>query len=182
MRIQAKPIKQYPWYVRLFFSSQIKKYGEVLMSSQLWGRSPRLFLALSSLYGAIDRKSSPISPALRSLILVRISQVNVCTFCVDLNTSILLERGVSLEKAMALNEWSASDLFTNEEKTVLEYAEAMTLSHIEVTDELFEKMKSFFSEDEIIELTAIAAFQNMSTKFNSALGVPVQGFCELPAK
>lgn len=182
MRIQPRPMKKYPWYVRIFFSAQIKKYGEVLMSSQLWGRSPRLFLGLSFLYGALDRKKSPISPALRSLILVRISQVNSCNFCVDLNTSILLERGVSLEKAMALNEWSNSSMFTDIEKTVLEYAEAMTLSDREVTDDLFQKMKKFFNDDEIIELTAIAAFQNMSTKFNSALDIPAQGFCRIPEK
>ncbi|MBP6985615.1 MAG: carboxymuconolactone decarboxylase family protein [Alphaproteobacteria bacterium] len=180
MRIQPKAIDQYPWYVRLLFKAQIKKYGEVFLSSQLWALSPRLFLAMSFFFGSLERKTSPISPALRSLILVRISQVNVCSFCIDLNTSILLSRGVSMEKAMALKDWSHSDDFTPAEKLVLEYVEAMTLSDREVTDDLFQKLKTEFSEQEILEITAIAAFQNMSTKFNSALDVPAQGFCTLP--
>lgn len=182
MRIAGREISDYPIYVRLFLSAQIKKYGAALNSSLLWARSPRLFLALSFLYGALDRKSSPISPVLRSLILVRVSQINVCTFCIDLNSAIILERGIPVSKLEALSNWQSSDLFTAPEKAVLEYTEAMTLSDREVTNDMFQKLKEFFSEDEIIELTATIAFQNMSTKFNSALDVPAQGFCNIVRK
>jgi uncharacterized peroxidase-related enzyme len=178
MRIEAKDIKSYPWYVRFFYSSQVKKYGAVLNSSLLWGRSSKLFLALSAFYGALDRKSSPISPAMRSLIILRVSQINVCVFCIDLNSSILMERGVSLDKVMELENWRESKLFSQEERVVLEYAEAMTFTDREVDDGLFDQLKELYTDDEIIELTATVAFQNMSTKFNSALGIPAQGFCK----
>jgi hypothetical protein len=45
-----------------------------------------------------------------------------------------------------------------------------------LTQRLFE----YFNEDEIIELTGLIAFQNLSSKFNSALDLPAQGFCRLP--
>ena len=178
MRIAAKKLKQYPWYIRLFFSAQRKKYGSVLNSSLLWARSPRLFLGLSFLYGGLDRKSSPITPVLRSLIIVRVSQLNGCEFCVDLNSSILHQRGISSAKIESLNQWKESLLFNAQEKIILEYTEAMTLSGKSVSNNLFMALKTLLSDDEIIELTAIIAFQNMSTKFNTALNVPTQGFCK----
>ncbi len=42
-------------------------------------------------------------------------------------------------------------------------------------------LKEHFDDDAIVELTALIAYQNMSSKFNAALGVPAQGFCTLPA-
>ena len=180
MRIEPKNLKDYPWYLRPFFSAQRKKYGSPLNSSLLWARSPRLFLGLSFLYGALDRKTSPISPALRSLIIVRVSQLNGCAFCVDLNSSILMERGVSFSKVEELGNWQKSKLFNDEEKVVLEYTEAITITEKRVSEDLFKKLKKFFTDDQIIELTATIAFQNMSTKFNTALDVPSQGFCSPP--
>jgi alkylhydroperoxidase family enzyme len=47
-------------------------------------------------------------------------------------------------------------------------------------DDVFDCLKGFFDEDAIVELTGLIAFQNMSSKFNSALGIPAQGFCRLP--
>jgi uncharacterized peroxidase-related enzyme len=179
MRIEPKDQKNYPWYLRPFFSAQRKKYGAILKSSLLWARSPRLFLGLSLLYGALDRKTSPISPALRSLIIVRVSQLNACSFCIDLNTSILMERGVSMAKVEELANWRQSSLFNEQEKIILDYTEAVTLPEQRVRDDLFKSLKQHFRDDEIIEITAIIAYQNMSTKFNTALDVPSQGFCSI---
>jgi AhpD family alkylhydroperoxidase len=97
--VTAKPIAQYPWYARLFFWKQRRTYGRVLDPGLLWGRSPMVFAAVAMLYGALDRRSSPLSPALRSLITVRVSQVNHCAFCVDINSATLVKRGVSLENS-----------------------------------------------------------------------------------
>lgn len=177
MRISAKNINEYSWYLRPLFQLQRRKYGAVLNSSLLWARVPRIFLGISALYGGIDRKTSPISSGLRSLIIVRVSQLNGCEFCVDLNSSLLLKRGVEATKLTALSHWKESALFNEQERIVLEYAEAMTLSHLRVEDRLMKRLKALFRDDEIIELTAIVAYQNMSTKFNTALGVPAQGFC-----
>ena len=180
MRIESKPRFGYPWYLRPFFANQRRKYGAVLDSALLWARAPRVFLGVAMLYGAIDRKRSPLSPALRSLLTVRVSQLNDCRFCVDLNAATLLARGVSEEKVEALDGWRKSKLFDQHEQDVLDYTEAVTLSEREVDDDLIERLRRHFDEDAIVELTAIIAFQNMSTKFNNALGVTPQGFCRIP--
>ena len=173
---------RYPWYIKLFFWNQKRRYGQVLEPAKLWGKSPKVFATLALLYGALDRKGSPIEPSLRSLITVRVSQINWCKFCVDINSMMVLKRGNSEEKLKALENHQNSDLFSEREKTALNYAEKITLSDKQVSDADRLKLKAFFSEDEIIELTALITFQNMSSKFNAALDVQPQGFCKIEAQ
>ncbi|MCP5162323.1 MAG: carboxymuconolactone decarboxylase family protein [Hahellaceae bacterium] len=173
------PTVRYPWYVRLFFWNQRRRYGQVLEPAKLWGRSPKVFATLALLFGALDRKSSPIEPALRSLITVRVSQLNWCRFCVDINSMMVLRRGQSEAKLQALETFRDSDLFTVREKAALHYAEQITLSDRQVTPEDRSRLREYFSEDALIELTGLICFQNMSSKFNAALDVPPQGFCQV---
>ncbi|MEE8189120.1 MAG: carboxymuconolactone decarboxylase family protein [Kiloniellales bacterium] len=180
MRLTPRQPGAYPWYLRPLFRLQKRKYGAVLQSALLWARSPRLFLSIAIFYGALERKGSPLDPALRSLLIVRVSQLNHCPFCVDLNSATLRERGAGFEKIEALADWRPSDLFDARERAALDYAEAVTLSSREVDDDLMDRLKALFSEDAIVELTGLIAFQNMSSKFNSALDVPPQGFCKIP--
>lgn len=187
MMTKSEPAKHvqtvhYPWYVKLFFWNQKRHYGQVLEPAKLWGRTPKVFATLALLYGAIDRKTSPIEPSLRSLITVRVSQINWCKFCIDINSMMVLKRGNSEEKLAELERFEASTLFSDREKAALHYAEVMTLSDQQVTEQDRNWLAQHFSEDEIIELTALIAFQNMSSKFNEALDVQPQGFCKLTNK
>ncbi len=182
MRVSAKPLSRYPPYLRPFFWNQKRKYGQVLTPGLLWGRVPKLFMAVATLYGVIDRRSSALDPVLRSLVTVRVSQMNWCRFCVDINSATLASRTGLIAKVEALEAWRDSNLFDAKERAALEYAEAMTDSGRRVTDQLVARLREFFDEDGIVELTGLIAFQNMSSKFNSALDVPAQGFCRLPPK
>jgi AhpD family alkylhydroperoxidase len=141
-----------------------------------------VFATLALLYGALDRKRSPIEPPIRSLVTVRVSQINHCAFCVDINSATLLKHGVTMDKLLALQQWQDSSLFTERERVAVEYAEAITYPDHGVTDALFERLKGHFDDDALVELTGLIAFQNMSSKFNAALAVPAQGFCPLPAR
>jgi len=167
----------FPWYVRIFFWNQKRKYGEVLEPARLWGRTPKVFSALALLYGALDRGTSPIEPALRTLITVRVSQINWCPFCVDINSATAVKRHVNAEKLADLARFEQSGLFSDGEKAALAYAEAVTLSDGETNVEHFKRLRNHFDDDTIIELTGLIAFQNLSSKFNAALGVAPQGFC-----
>jgi alkylhydroperoxidase family enzyme len=70
-----------------------------------------------------------------------------------------------------------SELFDEREKTALEYAEAITFTDRKVTEELFSRVRAYFSEPQIVELTAAIALENFRSKFNVALGIEAQGFC-----
>ncbi|MDB2384676.1 carboxymuconolactone decarboxylase family protein [Endozoicomonas sp.] len=182
MHVPTKPLKSYPLWLKPFFWSQKRRYGKVLKPGLLWARVPRLFAAVAALYGVLDRKSSPLTPALRSLITVRVSQINWCAFCVDINAMTLAKRAGSTEKVDALEHWQDSPLFDDKERIALEYTEAVTYSDRQVTPQLMGRMKQFFDEDSMIELTGLIAFQNLSSKFNAALDVPAEGFCKIPSK
>jgi len=70
-----------------------------------------------------------------------------------------------------------SELFDDREKTALEYAEAITFTDRKVTEEMFARVRAYFSEPEIVELTAAVSLENFRSKFNVALGIEAQGFC-----
>jgi len=83
--------------------------------------------------------------------------------------------GVSDEKILALAEYATSPLYTEAERAALEYADTITLSDRDVSDELFARVRRFFDDDAMVELTEIIAWENASSKFNRALRIPSQG-------
>lgn len=78
--------------------------------------------------------------------------------------------------------WRESSLFSDVERTALEYAERMTYTGQKVDEALFGRLKNLLSEAQIVELTAAIALENFRSKFNPALGVESQGFCVLPRR
>jgi alkylhydroperoxidase family enzyme len=84
------------------------------------------------------------------------------------------EAGVPDEKLAGLADYATSELYDDRERTALAYADAMTRTGEEIPEALFERLRRHFDEDQIVELTAIIAWENSSSKFNLALGVPSQ--------
>jgi AhpD family alkylhydroperoxidase len=179
VRIVSKPEGGYPWYFRWLLYRQKKKYGAAPEPLLLWGRIPRVFLGFILMQKALNRKKSPLHPILRALITVKVSQINQCSFCIDMNSALFLQRGGSENKMAALSRFQESSEFTESEKVALEYAEVITQASRRVSDELFQRLKKHFSEDALIELTALIAYQNLSSKFNSALDAAAFGFWNL---
>ena len=83
--------------------------------------------------------------------------------------------GVSDEKILALGDYATSPLYDEAERTALEYADCMTISGRDVGDDLFARLRRFYTEDALVELTATIAWENASSKFNRALRIPSQG-------
>jgi len=86
-----------------------------------------------------------------------------------------------------LPNYRRSNLFSEVEKLVLEYADAMTQTPVEVPEALFAKLREKFSESQMVELTATLAWENYRARFDHAFGVEAEGFtkgsyCALPAR
>jgi AhpD family alkylhydroperoxidase len=177
--IAPKAPHEYPWYLRLFFRNQERKYGRTLSPSWLWGRLPGHFGGLLFLLWLFQRRRFPVDTELRSLVSVRVAQLNGCAFCVDLNAWNLLQAAGSPAKAEAVEHWRDSPLFTPKERDALDYAEAMTDTGRRVTAPQTEALRRHFDDDGIVALTAWIAFQNLSAKFNAALGAEENGLCRL---
>jgi alkylhydroperoxidase family enzyme len=84
--------------------------------------------------------------------------------------------GLSNEKILALPNYATSPLYDERERTLLEYADCMTITGRDVSDELFARVRCFCDEDALVELTALIAWENASSKFNRALRVPSSCF------
>lgn len=86
--------------------------------------------------------------------------------------------GITDEKLLALEQddidFASNELFSTEERLALRYADAMTLSQLDVSDELFRALREVFSDEAVVELTAAVAWENASSKFNRALRVDSQ--------
>ena len=83
--------------------------------------------------------------------------------------------GVCDEKILALDDYATNDHYSDNERLALAYADAITLSDRDVDDDLFTKLGESFSEEEIVELTAVITWENSSSKFNRALRIESQG-------
>ena len=84
--------------------------------------------------------------------------------------------GIETEKITRVVEWTeCRDLFDEHEQVALEYTDAITLSDSDVDDALFARVRQFFDDDAIVELTELIAWENASSKFNRALRIGSQG-------
>jgi len=71
-------------------------------------------------------------------------------------------------------------LYSEAERTALEYADCMTISGREVDDDLFARLRRFCDDDALVELTAIVAWENASSTFNRALRISSQWLWKRP--
>jgi alkylhydroperoxidase family enzyme len=87
--------------------------------------------------------------------------------------------GIQEENLAALASHSGNPAFTESEQAALAYAESITTSNT-VSEELFDLVRRCYSDDEIIELTALITWEICAAKFNRALEIEGQGICLLP--
>ena len=82
---------------------------------------------------------------------------------------------MSQESIDLLPDQSARERFTPDEQVALRYAEQITLDAKEVDDDLWNDLRAHFSEEQIVELTAVAGLFNFFNRFNDALQVDITG-------
>jgi alkylhydroperoxidase family enzyme len=88
--------------------------------------------------------------------------------------------GISDEKLLALADYATSPLYNEVERMTLEYADSMTITGREVSDAFFARLRQFYDEEALVELTEIIAWENASSKFNRALRIPSQHLWKRP--
>ena len=93
----------------------------------------------------------------------------------DSNSAGSRREGASDEKIAAVYDYQNSTLFTPAEKAALELADAMTETPPNVTDELFDRLRGFYDEPQLVELAAIVAQENFRSRFNTTFRVESEG-------
>lgn len=150
--------------------------GSGIEPMEIWAHQPKMMMGMGKFNQAV-RKGKTVDERLRNLVELRGSQMIGCEFCVDLGSQIWRHSGFSDEELLALPRYRESDLFTEREKLALDYTAAVMRTPVEVTDELFTRMKEHFSDKQLVEITALLTLVNVD-RFNAALGIGSAGFSE----
>jgi alkylhydroperoxidase family enzyme len=99
---------------------------------------------------------------------------------VDINSAVGREQGITDDQLADLADFERSAKFDSREKAILRYTEGMTQTPAEVSEAVFDGLKQHFNTAQIVELTAMIAFENLRARFNRALHIEADGFCALP--
>ena len=152
-----------------------KVLGQVPSSLGVYWHNQKVFMSMSSL-GAKLKKWDACDEQLKSFAHMAVASQVGCTWCLDFNYFEANNKNLDMDKAREIPRWRDSDVFTPLEREVLAYAEAMTETEPTVTDEMVASLRSQLGDAALIELTAVIAFANFTTRPNVALGIESDGF------
>src|SRR5215510_8117433 len=135
------------WFTR-------RKLGRSMEPLRGYARSNAVLLAIAGLEMGMER-AKRIDPRLRVAALVG------CAFCLDIGSAIVRRLGVPDAQLLDLNRHRESAAFSAAEKAVLEYADRMTATPVDVRDEDVARLRAFLDEGQLVELTAAIAHENL---------------------
>ena len=165
------------WYSR-------RTYGVVADPLAAMGHNMRVLLTDARFETSLARWKR-LDPTLKAL-AVMASAVSIgCSWCVDFGYWETTNRGIDPVKMRDVPRWRDSDVYTDLERQVMAYAEAVTATPPAVTDEMVAALRRELDDAELVELTMMVAVENIRSRFNSSLGLTSQGFkdrCEIPAQ
>ena len=102
-----------------------------------------------------------LEPSLLDLVKIRASQMNGCSFCIDMHTKDARAGGETEQRIYALNAWRETPFFSDRERAALTWVEALTLNGNGVSDALYAEARKEFAEKELVDLTWVAAAINV---------------------
>jgi 4-carboxymuconolactone decarboxylase len=157
--------------------------GTGIEPMEIWAHQPKMMMGMGRFNQAV-RGGRSVSERIRNLVELKGAQMIGCEFCVDLGSQICRNSGLSDSELLALPRYQSSELFTDREKAALDYTVAVMRTPVEVTDEVFARMKEHFSAKQLVEITALLTLVNVD-RFNAAFGIGSAGFsagqvCVLP--
>lgn len=147
-------------------------------------RRPQLLVG-SGLYELAILTSARVEPRLKILAEIKTAALVACEYCLDIASLLARGAGVTERQLRELHVYRTSDAFDDDERLVIELAEAMTLVPVTVSEQLRSRLDARFSKAQVTELAATIAWENQRARLNQALGVRPSGFsdgayCALP--
>ena len=158
------------WYSR-------RTYGDVLDNGLALLHNRPVLMAVLRFEQKIA-KWKRLDPDLKVLAEMTSASVIGCSWCMDFGYYAAHSKGLRVDKLREVPRWRDSGAFSPLERKVMEYAEAMTVTPQEVTDEMAADLRGQLGDDAFVELTMMVAVENERSRFNSALGLTSQGFSD----
>ena len=150
--------------------------GSGIEPVEIWAYQPKMLSGMGKFQQAV-RKGHSVDERLKNLVELKGAQMIGCEFCLDLGSQICRNSGFSDDELLDLPRYRDSELFTDREKRALDYTVAVMRTPVEVTDELFANVKEHFTDEQLVEITALLTVVNLD-RFNAAFGVGSAGFSE----
>jgi AhpD family alkylhydroperoxidase len=127
---------------------------------QFYAKAPELMKAVAALNQAVE--NSGLERPLLHLIKLRASQINGCSFCVDMHSKEAIQDGETQQRLFLVSAWKESPLFSERERAAFAWTETVTkISEGGVSDELYDKTLKYFSEEELTKLTVAVGMINV---------------------
>ncbi len=181
-RISLDPPQTLAYRIATWFAR--RRYGEMLDPGAAVGHNMQVARSYALFELQVERWHA-LDAGLKDLAAMAAAARIGCGWCLDFGYwEATMQHDVPAEKIRAVAGWRDGTVFTELERLVLEYAEAMTDTPPSVTDEMVARLGRRLSEAQLVELTAIVAVENLRSRINSALGLTAQGFkdrCEFRA-
>jgi alkylhydroperoxidase family enzyme len=155
-----------------------KKFGKVVDPVRALAHHGGVLVSNGALEMAVERGWHRLDPHLRWLALQATSAAIGCTWCIDFGYYEGMQTGVDPQKVRDVPRWRESTIYSEQERVVLEYAEAATATPAVIDDDLTARLRATFDDAEIVELASWVALENYRSRTNAALGLRSEGFAE----
>jgi AhpD family alkylhydroperoxidase len=170
---------------RLAYRYARRRLGEVPEPLAVAANHPKIMMATAIHELAAERAVHVMPKALVQLAVYRTAWTVGCSWCVDFGTMLMRLEGLDVDQLKHIADFESSDAFTDEQRDVIRYADAMTETPMSVTDEQVATLVERYGNDGVVELTDQIALENHRSRFNHALGITDQGFssgdtCRVP--
>lgn len=167
--------------MKLAYAMTRRQFGKVLTPLKVHSaRLPPAFGLFYSKIANLDKKLL-LSPETALLIREQVARINVCLFCMDISRWATIKASMNQAKFDALEQYSASPLFTDAERAALDYATELTKDR-EVNPDTFARLSRFYSEREICEIVWLVASEHLYNMTNIGLNIHSDLLCDISRK
>jgi alkylhydroperoxidase family enzyme len=145
--------------------------------------SVRLPAAFGMFAGKIAQLDKKLQLPQETVFLIReqVARLNVCLFCIDIGRSFAIKASMNEAKFDALEQYSTSPLFTDAERSALDYVTELTRDK-KVNPKTFARMSSFYSERAICEIVWLVASEHFYNMTNIGLNIHSDMLCDFTRK
>ncbi len=145
--------------------------GEASALMRSLANAPDLLETLVPFMGQINDEGS-VDLATKELVVVRVSKLNNCRYCLTSHRPIAIEVGVPAAQVAAICDEAPLDTLPPRERTIVEWVDAYVLDAAGISDELAARVLDVLRDDQLVELTLLAGATEMLNKYCTAFDIP----------
>jgi len=184
-RITAVDPKDAGPLIKLGYRMARKQLGEVPEPFAVLAHHRKLFVASARHELALQKAMNVVPESLIQIAVYRTAWTVGCSWCVDFGAMLMRLEELDVDRLKQIAKFETSEKFTDAEREVIRYADAMTKTPMAVTDEQVASLVGAYGEAGVLELTYQISHENQRARMNHALGITDQGFssgdsCRVP--